>query len=71
MPMKAFWTKFSITKLVFLIMTLVLWFQTVYFTLNGTETELFNNCMLMIISFYFGQKVWESKADPLIDNDKE
>lgn len=22
-----------------------------------------------IVSFYFGQKVWESKADPLIDID--
>ena len=69
--MKTFWTKFSITKLVFLIMTLILWFQTVYLTLQGTQTDLFNNCMLMIISFYFGQKVGENKADPLIDNDKE
>jgi hypothetical protein len=27
--------------------------------------------MLMVISFYFGQKVGEAKADPLIDNDME
>jgi len=32
--MKNFWTKMSITKLVFLILTLVLSFQTVYLTLN-------------------------------------
>jgi len=66
--MKNFWTKMSITKLVFLILTLVLSFQTVYLTLNWIETSLFNNAMLMVISFYFGQKVWESKKDPLIDN---
>lgn len=27
--------------------------------------------MLMVISFYFGQKVGESKADPLVDWDDE
>lgn len=65
--MKHFLEKMSITKLVFLILTLVLWFQTVYLTINWVETSLFNNAMLMVISFYFGQKVWESKKDPLID----
>lgn len=69
--MKNFREKMSITKLVFLILTLVLSFQTVYLTLNWVETSLFNNAMLMVISFYFGQKVGESKKDPLIDNDKE
>lgn len=66
-----FWTKFSVTKLVFLILTLVLSFQTIYLTLNWIETSLFNNAMLMVISFYFGQKVGEAKKDPLIDNDWE
>ena len=64
--MKIFREKMSITKLVFLILTLVLSFQTIYLTLNWVETSLFNNAMLMVISFYFGQKVWESKRDPLI-----
>ena len=59
----------SITKLVFLILTLVLAFQTIYLTLKGEETSLFNNAMLMVISFYFWQKVGEAKRDPLIDND--
>ena len=68
--MKSFRTKFSITKLVFLILTLVLSFQTIYLTLNGMETWLFNNAMLMVISFYFWQKVGKSQSDPLID-DKE
>ena len=66
--MKNFREKMSITKLVFLILTLVLSFQTIYLTLNWVETSLFNNAMLMVISFYFGQKVWESKRDPLIDS---
>lgn len=61
----------SVTKLVFLILTLVLSFQTIYLTLQWIETSLFNNAMLMVISFYFGQKVWETKADPLIDMWKE
>ena len=65
--MKEIRTKLSVTKLVFLILTLVLSFQTIYLTLNGIETSLFNNAMLMVISFYFGQKVGEAKADPLID----
>ena len=69
--MRTFREKMSITKLVFLILTLVLSFQTVYLTLNDIETSLFNNAMLMVISFYFGQKVWESKRDPLIDSTNE
>lgn len=67
--MKQFFVKMSVTKLVFLILTLVLSFQTVYLTVNWIETSLFNNAMLMVISFYFGQKVWESKKDPLLDRD--
>ena len=69
--MKTFREKMSITKLVFLILTLVLAFQTIYLTLNWIETSLFNNAMLMVISFYFGQKVWESKKDPLIDTNNK
>ena len=67
--MKNFWTKFSVTKLVFIIMTLVLAFQTIYLTLNWIETSLFNNAMLMIVSFYFWQKVWKAQSDPLVDNE--
>lgn len=67
--MKSLREKMSVTKLVFLILTLVLGFQTIYLTLNWIETSLFNNAMLMVISFYFGQKVWESKKDPLIDSE--
>ena len=69
--MKNFWTKFSVTKIVFLLMSLCLIFQAIYLTINGVETSLFNNCMLAIISFYFWQKVGKAQADPLIDNDSE
>ena len=69
--MSKFRERMSITKLVFLILTLVLAFQTIYLTLNQVETSLFNNAMLMVISFYFGQKVWESKKDPLIQSNNE
>ena len=69
--MKNFWTKLSVTKLVFLIMTVVLAFQTIYLTLKWIETSLFNNCMLSIIAFYFWQKVGKAQADPLVDNDSE
>ena len=69
--MKQFFVKMSVTKLVFLILTLILSFQTVYLTVNWIETSLFNNAMLMVISFYFGQKVGETKKDPLLVwNDK-
>lgn len=69
--MKTFRERMSVTKLVFLILTLILSFQTIYLTINWIETSLFNNAMLMVISFYFGQKVWEAKADPLIDRDED
>ena len=69
--MSKFRERMSITKLVFLILTLVLSFQTIYLTLNWIETSLFNNAMLMVISFYFGQKVWESKKDPLIQSNNK
>lgn len=70
MPMKNFRAKMSITKLVFLILTVVLSFQTIYLTLQWIETSLFNNAMLMVISFYFWQKVWKAQADPLINNEE-
>ena len=69
--MKHLLEKMSVTKLVFLLLTLVLSFQTIYFTLEWVETSLFNNAMLMVISFYFGQKVGEKRSDPLVDKDKE
>lgn len=59
--MKNFRTKLSVTKLVLLVMVLILGFQTVYLTLQWVETSLFNNVMIAIISYYFGQKAMQYK----------
>lgn len=32
--------------------------------------QLWETVVTAIVSFYFGQKVWEAKKDPLIDTDK-
>ena len=65
--MKNFRTKLSVTKLVLLLMVLILGFQTVYLTLQWVETSLFNNVMLSIIAFYFGQKSMQYKeVDSLV-----
>lgn len=59
--MKNFRTKLSVTKIVLLEMVLILGFQTVYLTLQWVETSLFNNVMIAIISYYFGQKAMQYK----------
>ena len=70
--MKTFREKMSITKLVFLILTLVLSFQTVYLTLQWIETSLFNNAMLVVISFYFSQKWLKyNSVDSLIKEEEK
>ena len=53
-------------------MTLILWFQTIYLTLQGVETSLFNNVMLSIIAFYFGQKSMQYKeVDSLVREEEK
>lgn len=65
--MKSFRTKLSVTKLVLILMTLILWFQTIYLTLQWIETSLFNNVMIAIVSYYFGQKAMQYKeVDSLV-----
>lgn len=68
--------RLSVTKLVFLIVMVCLcvftWYQI--FTAQEIKNSLWENVVTVIISFYFWQKVWESKKDPLItldDKDKE
>lgn len=75
--MKTFWESMSVTKLVFLeVMTvlcfLVLWVviaQNVENEMAKTVLQMFEFAVTSIISFYFGQKVWEAKKDPLINNE--
>lgn len=70
--MKSFRTKLSVTKLVLIIMTLILWFQTIYLTLQWVETSLFNNAMLVVISFYFSQKgIQYKEVDSIMREEEE
>ena len=71
--MKDFWEKISITKLVFFIVMVCLCIFTGYQYWIGQEisNKLWETVVTAIVSFYFGQKVWEAKKDPLIDNGKE
>ena len=63
----------SITKLVFLIVMICLciftWYQ--YWIWQEISNKLRETVVTSIVSFYFWQKVWESKKDPLINNNEE
>lgn len=67
--MKNFWTEISVTKLVFLIVMICLciftWWQ--YRIWHEVSIQLRETVVTAIVSFYFWQKVWEAKKDPLID----
>ena len=65
--------KVSITKLVFLIIMICLCIFTGYQYWIGQEipNKLWETVVTAIVSFYFGQKVWEAKRDPLINNEEE
>ena len=65
--------KVSVTKLVFLIVMICLCIFTGYQYWNQVEisNKLRETVVTAIVSFYFGQKVWESKKDPLINNEEE
>ena len=55
-----------------LVMVLILGFQTVYLTLQWVETSLFNNVMIALTSFYFGQKTMKyDSVDSVIKWDDE
>lgn len=67
--MKTFIQNFSVTKLVFLIVMICLCIFTGYQYWIGQEItiKLRETVVTAIVSFYFWQKVWEAKADPLVD----
>ena len=71
--MKWCFCKMSITKLVFLIVMVCLCIFTGYQYFIGQEIsiKLRETVVTAIVSFYFWQKVWEAKKDPLIDNEKD
>lgn len=68
-----FWQNISVTKLVFLIVMVCLCIFTGYQMYKGEEiaNKLWENVVLMIVSFYFWQKVWEAQKDPLVENEKD
>lgn len=73
--MQTFWESMSVTKIVFLEVMTVLCFlvlrvviaQNVENELAKTILQMFEFAVTSIISFYFGQKVWEVKKDTLIN----
>ena len=67
--MKEFLKHFSVTKLVFLIVMICLCVFTGYQYWIGQEItiKLRETVVTAIVSFYFWQKVWEAKHDPLVD----
>lgn len=67
--MKTFIKNFSVTKLVFLIVMVCLCVFTGYQYWIGQEItiKLWETVVTAIVSFYFWQKVWEAKHDPLVD----
>lgn len=67
--MKSFWERFSVTKLVLLLLVLALIFIEVWHVVNGNDIDqLFTDVLIAVISFYFGQK-WISydSVDSLVD----
>lgn len=66
--MKKFLAKMNISQVVFLILALVLAFQTIYLTLQGIETWLFNNVLLVIVGYYYGKATAENR-DTLVEWD--
>lgn len=74
--MKTFRENMSVTKLVFLEVMTVLCFLVLRVVIDQIENEVAKNLIKMfefsvtsIISFYFWQKVWEAKKDPLIETE--
>jgi hypothetical protein len=67
--MQTFLQNFSVTKLVFLIIMICLCIFTgyQYWVWQEITIKLWDTVVTAIVSFYFGQKVWEAKHDPLVD----
>ena len=78
--MKSFWERFSVTKLVLLLLILALIFIEIWNVLNWNEIDqLFTNVVIAVVAFYFWQKgiqyeevdsIVEKSELPLSDNNK-
>lgn len=71
--MKTFWEKLSITKLVLLLLVVSLIGIEIFRVIKGWDiSDLFTNVVVMVVSFYFGQKgITYDRTDSLIDWEKE
>jgi len=67
--MKSFWERFSITKLVLLLLVLCLIFIEIWQVINWWEVDqLFTNVLIAVVSFYFGQKgISYDEPDSLVE----
>lgn len=78
--MKSFWERFSVTKLVLLLLILALIFIEVWNVLHWNDIDqLFTNVVIAVVAFYFWQKgiqyeevdsIVEKSELPLSDNDE-
>jgi len=69
--MKTLLERFSVTKLVFLILTLVLCFVTVWNTVHWLDNQIFETVLSMTFAFYFWQKALKyDDIDSLAQPDK-
>lgn len=69
--MKNFLERFSVTKLVLLLIILTLMFIEIWKVINWEEnSDLFSNVVIAIVSFYFWQKGIEyEKPDSIVEED--
>mgnify|MGYP006988891928 CR=1 FL=1 len=69
--MKNFLERFSVTKLVLLLIILTLMFIEIWKVVNwGENSDLFSNVVIAIVSFYFWQKGIEyEKPDSIVEED--
>ena len=67
--MQTFLQNFSVTKLVFLLVMICLCVFTgyQYWIWQEITIKLRETVVTAIVSFYFWQKVWEAKRDPIVD----
>lgn len=71
--MKTFRERFSVTKLVLLLIILALIFIEVWNVLNGGEiSQLFSNVVIAIVSYYFAQKgIQYDEPDSLVEREEK
>lgn len=66
--MKKFLANMNVPQFVFLILALVLAFQTVWLTIKSWDTPLFNDVLLVIVWYFYG-KASAGKPETLVEWD--